>query len=69
MYPKIFEAISLAIPDNFDGSFLMNKKQTVHSTIGRFLIVGSRDQVICTLLPSRQWDSSPLLDHVTQLSG
>jgi hypothetical protein len=37
-------------------------------TIGRFLIVGSRDQMTCTLPPSRRWDLSPLLDHVTQLS-
>jgi hypothetical protein len=41
----------------------------LHEIIGQFLIVGSRDQVTCTLLPSRQLDSSPLLDHVTQLSG
>jgi hypothetical protein len=31
-------------------------------------VVDLPDQVTCTLLPSRQWDSSPLLDHVTQLS-
>jgi hypothetical protein len=41
----------------------------VHLGIGRFLIVGSRDQVTCTLLPSCQWDLSPLLDHMTQSSG
>jgi hypothetical protein len=34
--------------------------------IGRFLTVGSRDQVTCTLLPYRQWDSSSLLGSVEE---